>query len=80
MTQRVLNVLWPAFVMAGVLEAIVFAQVDPSELHGFGTTAAAWSPQAIYTLAFFVFWATISIASAVTQWMAPPRDDTSTPH
>lgn len=79
MTQRVLNVLWPAFVLAGVLEILVFAQVDPSELHSFGNSAAAWSPQAVYTLAFFVFWATISIASAVTQWLAPPRDGSDEP-
>jgi hypothetical protein len=79
MTQRILNILWPAFVMAGMLEILVFAQIDPSELHGFGSTAGAWSPQAIYTLAFFVFWANIAIASAVTLWLAPPRADLGDP-
>jgi hypothetical protein len=67
--QRALTILWPAFVMAGVLEILVFAQVDPAELHSFdGSTA--WPPQAIYSLAFFVFWMVIAAASAVTLWLA----------
>ena len=33
MAQRALNILWPAFVMAGVLETLVFVVVDPLELH-----------------------------------------------
>ena len=35
---RVLAVLWPAFLMAGVLETLVFALVDPAGLHWFGGT------------------------------------------
>lgn len=73
MTQRVLTILWPAFVMAGVLEVLVFAHIDPSELHGFGSSAGAWSPQAVYSLAFLVFWATIAAASAVTLWLVLPK-------
>ena len=73
MKQRLLTILWPAFVMAGVLEILVFALVDPGELHGFGGSAAAWPPQAVYSVAFLVFWAVIAAASAVTLWLAPPR-------
>jgi hypothetical protein len=72
--QRALNILWPAFVMAGVLEILVFAQVDPGELHGFGHALAAWSAQTIYSLAFLVFWAVIALASAVTLWLAVPDE------
>ena len=32
--------------------------------------SAAWPPQAIYSLAFFVFWMVIAVASAVTLWLA----------
>jgi uncharacterized membrane protein YcfT len=70
--HRIVNILWPAFLMAGVLEILVFAQVDPGELHNFGSSAAAWPPQAIYSLAFLVFWAVIAIASALTLWLASP--------
>lgn len=66
-TLRAAQVLWPAFVMAGVLEMLVFSVLDPSAL-SFGT----WHPEAttIYSLAFFVFWALIAMAAAASQWMA----------
>jgi hypothetical protein len=38
---RALTVLWPAFMMAGVLEMLVFALVDPQQLHGWGVDASA---------------------------------------
>lgn len=76
MIRRVLTILWPAFVMAGVLVVLVFAQVDPAELHGFGASAATWSRQAVYSVAFLVFWAVIAAASAVTFWLAQPGSDT----
>ena len=74
MRQRVLNILWPAFLMAGALEILVFAHIDPAELHGFGNALAAWSAQAIYSVAFLVFWAVISAASAATLWLAVPGE------
>ena len=72
MKQRALTVLWPAFLMAGVLEVLVFAQVDPGELHGLGEAGAAWSAQAIYSVAFLVFWLIIAAASAISLWLASP--------
>jgi hypothetical protein len=65
-TLRALLILWPAFVMAGVLEALVFVVVDPSDFRWFGGDALAWSPQAIYTCTFFIFWGVISTATAMT--------------
>ena len=70
---RALTVLWPAFLMAGVLETFIFALVDPSDLHWFGAEAIGLSRQAIYTLAFLIFWALISAAAATTAWLAAPR-------
>lgn len=69
MSQRSLHaaqVLWPAFLMAGILEMVVFAFVDPTALH-----LGNWRPDAstVYSLAFLVFWAVIALASAATQWM-----------
>ena len=80
MKQRALTVLWPAFLMAGVLEVLVFAQVDPGELHGLGEPGAAWSPQAIYSVAFLAFWVVIASASAISLWLATPasHDDLDT--
>ncbi len=70
---RAATVLWPAFLMAGVMEMFVFALVDPSDLRWFGGEAIAMSRQAIYTLTFLIFWAMISAAAATTAWLAAPR-------
>ena len=64
--QRAMSVLWPAFLMAGVLEMVVFALVDPESLRWFGDAPLDLHPVAVYTLAFFVFWALMAMAGALT--------------
>ena len=54
--QRLMWIIWPAFLMAGVLEMLVFGMVDPQDVHWFGMPLD-WSRQGTYTIAFFVFWA-----------------------
>jgi len=61
-----MRILWPAFLMAGVLEALVFVVVDPGELHGLGGLLTQWPTQAIYTITFLIFWCVISTAGALT--------------
>lgn len=63
--QRLMWIAWPAFLVAAVLEMIVFALVDPSDLHWFGSPLGI-SRQAVYTLAFFVFWGVTMASSALT--------------
>ena len=63
--QRLMWIVWPAFLVAGVLEMVVFALVDPSDLHWAGAPLAL-SRQAVYTLAFFLFWGLAMLASALT--------------
>lgn len=63
--QRLMWIAWPAFLAAAVLEMVVFALVDPSELHWQGAPLE-WSRQAVYTLAFFVFWGITFASSALT--------------
>lgn len=69
-------VLWPAFVMAGVLETLVFAMIDPADLTFLGGAHLAVSSTAIYTMAFLVFWAVIAGAAAMAVLLAtlPPAD------
>ena len=62
---RSMSVLWSAFLMAAVLEMVVFALVDPGDLRWFGGEALDLSPRAVYTLAFFVFWAIIAVGAAL---------------
>ncbi len=63
--QRMMWIAWPAFLVAGMLEMLVFAMVDPQDLHWFGQPLDL-SRQAIYTLAFFVFWGLTMASSALT--------------
>lgn len=67
--QRLMWVAWPAFLVAAVLEMVVFALVDPSDLHWFGTPLP-FSREAVYTMAFFVFWGAAMVSSALTTLLA----------
>lgn len=71
--KRWLCVVWPAFLLAGVLEMLVFAFVDPGELHWHGN-ALDWSRAAVYTVSFFVFWAVTAASGALTLWLARSND------
>jgi hypothetical protein len=66
MLRRSLQVLWPAFLLAGVTETLVFAVIDPGDLRWFGGEAFDWPLTAIYTVSFLIFWALISTAGAIT--------------
>ena len=63
--QRMMWIAWPAFLVAGVLEMLVFAMVDPHDLRWFGQPLEM-SRQAIYTLGFFAFWSMTMASSALT--------------
>ncbi len=62
---RSMSVLWSAFLMAAVLEMVVFALVDPESLRWFGGDTLNLEPRAVYTVAFFVFWAVTAVAAAL---------------
>jgi hypothetical protein len=66
MRRLALTVLWPAFLMAGVLEALVFVVVNPAELRWFGGPAVALSTSAVYTVTFLIIWAVMSTSGALT--------------
>ena len=62
-------VAWPAFLAACILEALVFALIDPLELT-WGQAHLGWSRQTVYTLAFFVFWGVVAISASVAVMLA----------
>ena len=68
--QRLMWIAWPAFLVAGVLEMVVFAMVDPEDLHRIGGGELGWSRQAVYTVSFFFFWAATMASSALTTLLA----------
>ncbi len=67
--QRLMGVVWPAFLAAAALEMLVFAAVDPRDVHWLGRTLA-WPAQATYTAAFFAFWCVALGACALTRLLA----------
>jgi hypothetical protein len=75
--HRWMSVLWSAFLMAAVLEMVVFALVDPDSLRWFGGDTLDLSPRAVYTMAFFVFWAVISVGAGLALLLCTRPDDTA---
>lgn len=63
-SKLMMAVAWPAFLAACLLEAVVFAVVDPLDL-SWGNGPLGWSRQAVYTVAFFVFWG-VTLLSSLT--------------
>jgi len=74
MMRRTMQILWPAFVAAGVLEMLVFAVIDPADLRWFGGAPIGWSAQAVYTVTFLMFWAAIATAGAVSALLSVESD------
>jgi hypothetical protein len=62
-------IAWPAFLMAGVLEVLVFGMVDPQDLQWFGHPLEL-SRQGVYSIAFFVFWGITMLSSGLTTMLA----------
>ena len=68
-------IVWPAFLMAGVLEMLVFAVVDPGALHGFDGEPLALSSTTVYSIAFLVFWGVIVVAGAISNLLAESPEE-----
>lgn len=66
LARRAATILWPAFLVAAVLEIAVFAFVDPAALHALGGGRLTLSETAVYSIAFFVFWGCVAVACALT--------------
>lgn len=62
-----MQIAWPSFLMAGVMEGLVFAVVDPQGLHWFGQQAIDWPVQAVYTVSFILFWLVIASACGISR-------------
>ncbi len=67
--QLTMTVLWPAFLVAGMLEALLFVVVDPHDLRWFGGPALGLSLSATYSVTFLIIWALMSLSSWLTAMM-----------
>ncbi len=63
--NRLFWIFWPSFLVAGVVEILFFAVVQPQDLYFFGQPAQL-SALAAYSMGFFVFWAICATSSLTT--------------
>ena len=65
---KVLVVLWPSFLVAGIAEGVFFTVIDPQELYLFGQPVH-FSKLATYSLGFLGFWAVCAASSLMTWFL-----------
>ncbi|MCF8149823.1 MAG: hypothetical protein K9K30_05345 [Burkholderiaceae bacterium] len=65
---KILWVLWPSFLVAGIAEGIFFTVIDPQELYLFGEPVHL-SKIATYSIGFFGFWFVCAASSLMTWYL-----------
>lgn len=63
--QKLIQILWPSFLIAGVAEVFFFTVFNPKELYLFGS-AVNFSPLATYSIGFIGFWFVCAASSLTT--------------
>ncbi|PKO84931.1 MAG: hypothetical protein CVU17_01790 [Betaproteobacteria bacterium HGW-Betaproteobacteria-11] len=66
--QKLLSILWPSFLVAGIAEGLFFTLIDPQELYLLGEPVRL-SRMATYSLGFLCFWAICAASSLVTWYL-----------
>lgn len=74
MGKRLMWILWPSFIVGGVAEAVFFTLIDPQELYLLGEPVH-WSPTAVYSVGFFLFWLVAAASSAFTCFLQQGAKD-----
>lgn len=74
MGKRLMWILWPSFIVGGVAEAVFFTLIDPQELYLLGEPVH-WSPTAVYSVGFFLFWLVAAASSASTCFLQRSATD-----
>ncbi|HEB59941.1 MAG TPA: hypothetical protein ENJ01_12015 [Gammaproteobacteria bacterium] len=74
--QRVIAILWPSFLTAGLATILFFTAFDPVDMMvnaGYGEINRLGG----YTIGFFLFWITTSLSCALTCYFQRPCDNNS---
>lgn len=69
MLKKMMWILWPSFIAAGIGVGIIFSLIDPMELVVLGDRVHA-SRTTVYSLGFFLLWAIAVMASAISCFLA----------
>ena len=75
---KVLLVLWPSFVVAGIAEGVFFTVIDPQELYLFGQPVH-FSKLATYSIGFLGFWLVCAASSLMTWFLQLGPSDLNRP-
>lgn len=76
--SRVILVLWPSFLVAGVAEIVFFTLIDPQELYLFGRPVH-FSVIATYSIGFLGFWMVCAASSVATLFFQRPSAEVNYP-
>lgn len=68
LAQRLAAILWPSFLMAGIATTVLFALIDPVDLHAISFPDWQLSRTAGYSIGFFMFWS-VTAASSFATWL-----------
>ncbi|MCE7506292.1 hypothetical protein LZG75_08570 [Polynucleobacter sp. IMCC30063] len=66
-------ILWPAFLVAGLAEGLLFSFIRPEDLIFFGHHLTL-SDEGIYSLGFFLIWGFCALSSALSIYILPSKD------
>ena len=67
--QRIIAIVWPSFITAGVATVLFTVAFDPADLfidYDIGSLS-------LYTICFFLFWSLGAISSAATSYFLKPN-------
>jgi hypothetical protein len=59
---------WSSFLSACLLEGVVFAVLDPTEIHAIGSFNSP-TRQGVYTVTFFLFWLQGMVCASLALWL-----------
>lgn len=76
--NKLILVLWPSFLVAGVAEIVFFTLVNPQELYLLGKPVY-FSSLATYSIGFFAFWVLCACASLATLFFTQGSAEINTP-
>jgi hypothetical protein len=69
--QKVIAILWPGFLVAGIATVVFFTLFDPAEIAAC-KGGVEISRLGAYTMGFFLFWLITSLSSLLTCYFQRP--------
>ncbi|MBL8446956.1 MAG: hypothetical protein JNJ44_06035 [Zoogloeaceae bacterium] len=75
---KIIQVLWPSFLVAGIAEIVFFTVINPQELYLLGTPVR-FSALATYSIGFFGFWLVCAASSLTTVFFQRTADEINHP-